>query len=103
MELGDKLQQLRKEKKLSQKEFGNILGSAESTISMYERNARQPDYDTLIKIARFFDVTIDYLLGESFEKRPSRDNMASREFDNLSEDEKEYLNMQLEIYRSIKK
>lgn len=54
---------MRREKNLSQKELGNKLGLAESTIGMYEQGKRQPDYETLLKIADFFEVTLDFLLG----------------------------------------
>jgi transcriptional regulator with XRE-family HTH domain len=59
---GDRLRKLRKEKKLSQKEFGKLFDLSESTIGMYERDERKPDYDTLKRIADFFDETIDYLI-----------------------------------------
>lgn len=71
MKFGDRLKYLRKATpNLSQKKFGERLGLAESTISMYEQNKREPDYATLIKIADFFDVSIDYLIrGESKESQ----------------------------------
>jgi len=59
---GDRLRELRKKKKLNQKDLGKLLGVAESTISMYERNGRQPDFDMQEKIANFFNVSIDYLV-----------------------------------------
>lgn len=59
---GERLRKLRKEKKLSQKEFGKLFDLSESTIGMYERDERKPDYDTLKRIADFFDETIDYLI-----------------------------------------
>lgn len=60
----NKIRELRKSKKLSMKELGEAIGGyAESTISLYENNKRQPDQETLIKIADFFGVSIDYLLG----------------------------------------
>ncbi|WP_353739176.1 helix-turn-helix domain-containing protein [Cytobacillus oceanisediminis] len=101
--LGERIATLRKEYNLSQYDLAERLGFSRGKLANYEQGSRQPDYDTLIKIARFFDVTIDYLLGESFERKSSSDNLASSEFDNLSKDEKDYLKMQLEIYRSIKK
>lgn len=62
---GERIKNLRTKNKLSQKEFGKIFSLAESTIGMYERDERNPDYDTLKKMAKFFDVTTDYLLGHS--------------------------------------
>ncbi|MFP7234184.1 helix-turn-helix transcriptional regulator [Bacillus subtilis] len=63
VKFNETLKKLRREKNLSQKELGNKLGLAESTIGMYEQGKRQPDYETLLKIADFFEVTLDFLLG----------------------------------------
>jgi repressor LexA len=58
-----RLRQLRRDQNLSMKELGRILGCSESTISLYENGKREPDFRTLQKIADYFGVTIDYLLG----------------------------------------
>lgn len=58
-----KLKELRKEHKLSMKELGKILGLSESTISLYEAGKREPDIKTLIKIADYFNVSVDVLLS----------------------------------------
>lgn len=66
----EKLKELRKEKGISLKELGSIIGAAESTMSLYENGKRQPDYETLLKLAEYFGVTVDYLLrGESKSER----------------------------------
>ena len=62
---GKKLKALRTAKKISQKEFGKRFGLAESTIGMYERDERRPDFELLNKFADFFDVSTDYLLGRT--------------------------------------
>lgn len=60
---GERLRYLRVNKaNKSQKEFGKLLGLSESAVGMYERNARKPDFETLEKIASYFEVTTDYLL-----------------------------------------
>ncbi|QGU00302.1 hypothetical protein SYNTR_1708 [Candidatus Syntrophocurvum alkaliphilum] len=59
---GKRLKILREAHYLSQAELAKALSVSRSTISSYENDARHPDYDTLIKIAEFFDVSIDYLL-----------------------------------------
>lgn len=53
---------LRKNKGLSMKELGEIIGVAESTISQYETGKREPDFETLLKLGEFFNVSVDYLL-----------------------------------------
>lgn len=58
----EKLRALRKAQDLTMKQFGEIIGVSESTISLYENGKRQPDFTTLKKIADYFSVTIDYLL-----------------------------------------
>ena len=48
------------------KELGEIIGVAESTISQYETGKREPDFETLLKLGEYFDVSVDYLLrGEN--------------------------------------
>ena len=59
---GRKLKNLREKKGLLQKELGDKLNISASTIGMYEQDRRDPDFETLKKIANFFNVTTDYLL-----------------------------------------
>ena len=58
-----KLIELRKLKKVSQKEVANALGITKSAYSNYERNVREPSLQMLINICKSFDVSVDYLLG----------------------------------------
>lgn len=57
------LAKLRKLFGLSQQKFGDEIGLARNTICQYESGNRVPDVDTLIKIAEFFGVSVDYVLG----------------------------------------
>lgn len=57
--------QLRISSGLTQIEIAQKLGISRSTIGMYETGAREPDFETLEKIADFFNVDIDYLLGRT--------------------------------------
>ena len=59
---GKKLKELRLERKLSQRELGNILGVCNQTISFWETGSREPVLDTLVKLAVFFEVSVDFLL-----------------------------------------
>lgn len=72
--LGARLKKLRSRQGLSQEELSKILGLTRGTYAHYEINKRQPDYDTLKKIADFFDVTLDYLITGN-EKNISPDEM----------------------------
>ena len=60
---GEKLKELRTEKGLSQRKLGEILGVCNQAVSFWETGSREPDLDTIIKIADFFDVSVDFLLG----------------------------------------
>lgn len=62
MDFGDKLKMLRNGQKMTQQQLAIRLGVAKSVVSYYESGDRFPSYDVLIKIARTFHVTTDYLL-----------------------------------------
>ena len=57
------LQNLRKSRGITQAEFSQIMNVAPSTIGMWEKGYREPDYDNLKRIANYFNVSTDYLLG----------------------------------------
>lgn len=61
--LGLKIRELRKKGKLSQEEFAQIIGYSRPLIAKWESDERDPDTTTLIKIADYFNVSTDYLLG----------------------------------------
>lgn len=61
----NRIRELRKELSLTMKELGRYIGVAESTISLYESGKREPDNKTLVKLADYFNVSVDYLLGRS--------------------------------------
>lgn len=61
--MGNKLKSLRIEKKLTQKQVADRIGLAISAVSSYESGSRYPSYDVLVKLARMFHVSTDYLLG----------------------------------------
>lgn len=60
-----RLKELRKERKISQQKLADHLDVARSTVAMWEVGPNQPDSEMLLRIADYFDVTIDYLLGRS--------------------------------------
>lgn len=59
----ERLRQLRKASKMTQKELAEDIGLAESTVSMYEQGYRQPDFEILERIAVYFNVDINFILG----------------------------------------
>lgn len=60
-----RLKELRKKRKISQLKLALDLNMNQNAISRYENMEREADYKTLIKLADYFDVTLDYLLGRS--------------------------------------
>ncbi|WLD27617.1 MULTISPECIES: helix-turn-helix domain-containing protein [Clostridioides] len=65
MDFGDRIKQLRENMNLSREELSNKINISYSALSKYETNNRFPDKVTLNKIADFFDVSTDYLLGRN--------------------------------------
>ncbi|MGG1613486.1 helix-turn-helix domain-containing protein [Paenibacillus phoenicis] len=75
----ERLRKLRASKKLSQQELSDRLGLNRATYARYETGDTQPDIDTLKKLADFFDVSTDYLLGRSDKPRSSEDGVDEKE------------------------
>ena len=60
-----RLRELRERKKISQLKLAMDLDINQNSISRYENGVREADYATLIKLADYFDVSLDYLLGRT--------------------------------------
>lgn len=60
---GRRLKELREKKEMSQEELGRRFNLSQSTIAYYEMDKKQPSQNTLHKMADYFEVTTDYLLG----------------------------------------
>lgn len=67
----DRLRILRKEHLLTQTDLGKSIGVSASTIGMYEQGRRDPDSDTLTRLANYFNVSTDYLLGNTDIEKPN--------------------------------
>lgn len=67
-EFGENLKKLRTARSLTQANFGNRVGLSKAVVSKYENGLGYPTFDVLIRIASFFGVTTDYLLGVSSSK-----------------------------------
>lgn len=69
------LQELRKQKKVTQQRLADALGVSRSAVAMWETGGNDPDADMLIRIAKYFGVSVDYLLGgEEPEPKPNTDD-----------------------------
>ena len=60
-----RLKELRKKKGISQLRLATELNTTQNTISRYETGEREPGIDELIKIADYFNVSVDYLIGRT--------------------------------------
>lgn len=63
VEFGERLRQLRKQKNLTQKQLAELVGVTNSIISFYEVGDRMPSPEMIVKLAKAFNVSTDYLLG----------------------------------------
>ena len=63
------LHELRTEKKISQKALGKILGISDRNIRFYETGEHRPDFEGLLILADYFQVSLDYLVGRSEERK----------------------------------
>lgn len=77
--LGKKIKELRLENNITQEDLAKQVGVSTSMIGMYETGARKPSYEVLIKMANYFNVTTDHLLGKS-KQRVSNEKL--QEWDN---------------------
>lgn len=62
--LGNRIKALREELGLKQEELANKMSVSPSSIGMYETNKREPNNELILKLAQFFNVSTDYLLGK---------------------------------------
>ena len=78
----DSLKKLREEKNLSQEVFARAMGIAQSTVGNWESGTRMPNIEMTQKVADFFNVSVDYLIGRkdisiqdsSIQDSPAQDN-----------------------------
>lgn len=66
---GDRLKILRIDKGLSQQDIGEIVGKSQQAVAVWEKGLYEPDNESLIRLADYFNVSTDYLLGLVEEKR----------------------------------
>lgn len=70
MKVGKRLKQLREELNMTQKELADKLGISRAAVGLYEQGKRNVDNDTLLKLSEIFNVSADYLLGNTDIKTP---------------------------------
>lgn len=96
---------LRTENGLSQKKVAKDLKISQGLLSHYENGKRECNLDLLVKIANYFDVSCDYLLGRTTMPRPNRRNIKSKEkpknISNTISVQKDKICDALKVYYSI--
>ncbi len=99
MELGKRLKELRTIKKLTQSDLANLLGIERSTYGKYETGDSSPDYEKLIQLADFFQVSVDYLLCKTNVRTPIETIAAHHEGEEWTEEELEEIERFKEFVR----
>lgn len=90
MSLGRNIKQLREREGIQQKDFAVKIGVSNVVLSRYESDERKPDYDTLQKIADYFEVTTDYLLGRTDDPKLINYNKNDSESTSPRRDQEEF-------------
>ena len=113
MKFGETLKNLRDIKGITQKDLAEYLEVSRATVAGYETKNHQPDYEKLEKIARYFDVSIDYLLtGDTLyeiniRKHPINERLLDAEvltiYKSLSTDMKQDALKYLKLLEQVKK
>lgn len=70
-----RIKELRKQKNITQDRLATAIGVSRSSVAMWETNNTQPDFDLIKKLADYFGVSIDYLLGYEIEKSEEKKEM----------------------------
>lgn len=90
-----RMKDLRNEKNITLEELAKILNTTKSTLSRYENNLRIPNADFINKLAKYFNVSVDYLLGNSDKKEPEIEINVPKEYSDkykvTSRDKKQYM------------
>ena len=76
---------LRKQNKMTQRELGEVLGYGYTTISNYENGRNEPSIYDLKKIANYFEVTIDYLVGNTSKINSEQSYEYTKELESIRE------------------
>ena len=74
--LGERIKSLREHSELTQIELADMISISPSALAQYESGARNPSDDIKIKIADFFSVSVDYLLGRKSQEAKSDDYLS---------------------------
>lgn len=101
------LRKLRMNKGVSQQQLADVMGTSQQSVNKYENHNVEPDISALIKLADYFETSIDYLVGHTLpaeqniveEIEPTKEETTLiRNYRHLSKDEKESIQLVLKNY-----
>ena len=96
MTFGERIRQLRDSRHISQKNMGDTLGLNRGTLSKYELGEREPNMETIIRIAYYFGVTLDWLFGRET-GNVSDLGRTIKTFESLSDDEQAEMGLYMDF------
>lgn len=85
MNFATRMKQLKLENNITTKELADKLKVARTTVSNWENGNRNPDFDTLKRIASIFNATTDYLLGKSDIRNQEQSNKQPKQITDVEE------------------
>ncbi len=91
MNIGSRIAYLRDRRGLTQEELSLALGISRAALSHYEKNRREPDSETLTKVADIFKVSLDYLVGRTDNPNLVMDREVGQFMDQLELSDEEIL------------
>lgn len=104
------LKQLREDRKLSQSQLAEFLGTSRETIGDLESGTKEPDFETISKTAKFFDVSVDYILNTKKSDSPLNRSVSPAPSESVGVtimafdgDGQEHIQVTREQYNKIKK
>ena len=99
MSFAERLQELREDKGISRKDLAASLNITVSALGMYEQGRREPNMEMLIRLADYFNVSLDFLVGRSFNEDETRRIIEAlhlkNEIDNLPQGYKNIIDFML--------
>jgi len=102
--IGERLRELRKAKKMKQEELGSCFGLSKAILSSYELGKSDPPDKIKIELARYFNISLDYLIGVIDERVPYYNEKTFLKLpDNISDEEIKFITEYLEYTTSKRK
>lgn len=101
------LKALRLSKGLSQQQLADVIGTTQQSINKYENHSTEPDIDTLIRLADYFEITVDELVGHVVTDGPSplektipthKESLFLQDLRKLTRDEQESIRLIIKNY-----